>query len=37
MSTIPTSYILDSKGIVRYKIIGPMDEGMMQEKISSID
>lgn len=27
--SIPTSYILDSKGIITSKIIGPMDEEMM--------
>lgn len=27
--SIPTSYILDSKGIITNKIIGPMDEEMM--------
>jgi thiol-disulfide isomerase/thioredoxin len=28
--TIPTSYILDSDGIITKKIIGPMDEDMMK-------
>jgi peroxiredoxin len=27
--SIPTSYIIDSKGIITKKIIGPMDEAMM--------
>ena len=28
--TIPTSYIIDQKGIIRKKMIGPMDEDMMK-------
>jgi peroxiredoxin len=28
--TIPTSYIIDSNGIITKKIIGPMDENMME-------
>jgi thiol-disulfide isomerase/thioredoxin len=28
--TIPTSYILDEKGIITKKIVGPMDENMMK-------
>lgn len=35
--TIPTSYIIDTKGVIRKKIIGPMDKEMMTELISSID
>ncbi|WP_232490010.1 redoxin domain-containing protein [Neobacillus cucumis] len=35
--TIPTSYIIDIKGIIRKKIIGPMDQEMMTELINSID
>lgn len=30
---IPTSYIVDSKGIIRKKIVGPMDEGMIKKLI----
>lgn len=29
--TIPTSYLIDSKGIIRKKIIGPMDEKILNE------
>lgn len=29
--TIPTSYILDEKGVITKKIVGPMDEKMMKE------
>lgn len=35
--TIPTSYIIDSHGIIKKKIVGPMDKGMMTELIKSID
>ncbi|KAA0546619.1 TlpA family protein disulfide reductase [Bacillus sp. BGMRC 2118] len=35
--TIPTSYIIDSNGIIRKKIIGPMDKEMMKELISNIE
>ncbi|MDQ1002857.1 peroxiredoxin [Neobacillus niacini] len=35
--TIPTSYFIDSKGIIRKKIIGPMDKEMMTELINTID
>lgn len=35
--TIPTSYIIDSQGIVRKKIVGPMDKEMMEQLIKSID
>lgn len=34
---IPTSYLIDSKGIVRKKIVGPMDKEMMTELINSIE
>lgn len=27
--TIPTSYIIDSTGVITKKIVGPMDESMM--------
>ncbi|MCC3355836.1 peroxiredoxin family protein [Bacillus sp. REN16] len=33
---IPTSYLIDSKGIVRKKIVGPMDKEMMNELINSV-
>ncbi len=32
--TIPTSYIINSKGIIHEKIIGPMDEEMIQKLIN---
>lgn len=35
--TIPTSYIIDTKGVIRKKIIGPMDKEMMTELIQGID
>jgi peroxiredoxin len=35
--TIPTSYLIDSKGIVRKKIVGPMDKDMMNELIEKVD
>ncbi|MFE8696027.1 redoxin domain-containing protein [Cytobacillus sp. FJAT-53684] len=35
--TIPTSYLIDSNGIVRKKIIGPMDKEMMNQLIESIN
>lgn len=35
--TIPTSYLIDSKGIVRKKIIGPMDKDMMNHLIENVD
>ncbi len=35
--TIPTSYIIDSKGTIRKRIIGPMDKKMIAELINSID
>ena len=34
--SIPTSYILDSKGIITQKIVGPMDEDRMNQLITSI-
>lgn len=35
--TIPTSYIIDSNGVIRKKIIGPMDKEMMTELINSVE
>lgn len=35
--SIPTSYIIDTKGIIRKKIVGPMDKEMMSELINSIE
>ncbi|MGV3464097.1 MAG: peroxiredoxin family protein [Heyndrickxia sp.] len=34
--TIPTSYMIDQKGIIRKKMIGPMDENMMKEFTDSM-
>ncbi|HEY4552614.1 MAG TPA: redoxin domain-containing protein [Bacillaceae bacterium] len=35
--TIPTSYIIDSNGIITKKIVGPMDEAMMSNLTKEID
>lgn len=35
--TIPTSYVIDSHGIIRKKIIGPMNREMITELINNID
>lgn len=35
--TIPTSYVIDSNGIVRKKIVGPMDKEMMEQLIGSVN
>ncbi|MCM3571249.1 redoxin domain-containing protein [Neobacillus mesonae] len=35
--SIPTSYIIDSKGVISKKIIGPMDEEMMKSLINNIN
>ncbi|MEH7303344.1 redoxin domain-containing protein [Neobacillus drentensis] len=35
--TIPTSYIIDTKGVIRKKIVGPMDKEMMTELLQSVD
>lgn len=35
--TIPTSYLIDSEGIIRKKIVGPMDKDMMNQLIESVD
>ncbi|MBT2581700.1 redoxin domain-containing protein [Planococcus sp. ISL-109] len=35
--SIPTSYIIDREGRVRHKIVGPMDEEMMNGFIEEID
>ncbi len=34
--TIPTSYIIDTNGLIQHKIVGPMDENMMQDFVSNI-
>ncbi|WML47139.1 redoxin domain-containing protein [Neobacillus sp. PS3-34] len=35
--TIPTSYIIDTKGIIQQKIVGPMDEDTMKSFMDSIN
>lgn len=35
--TIPTSYVIDSQGIVRKKIVGPMDKEMMNQLTENIE
>lgn len=35
--TIPTSYIIDSNGIIRKKIVGPIDQEMLEEIVASIE
>lgn len=35
--TIPTSYIIDSNGIIRKKVVGPMDKELMTELINSVE
>lgn len=35
--TIPTSYIIDSKGRITQKVVGPMDEKMMENLVKDID
>ncbi|HLO12652.1 MAG TPA: redoxin domain-containing protein [Pseudoneobacillus sp.] len=35
--TIPTSYVIDTKGVIRKKIVGPMDKEMMTELLQSVD
>jgi peroxiredoxin len=34
--TIPTSYIIDSTGVIQKRIVGPMDKEMMKELIKSV-
>ncbi|MDQ0273941.1 TlpA family protein disulfide reductase [Cytobacillus purgationiresistens] len=35
--SIPTSYIIDSKGVITQKLVGPMDESMMESLTNSIE
>ncbi|MFT4412854.1 peroxiredoxin family protein [Fredinandcohnia humi] len=35
--TIPTSYVIDSNGIIQKKIIGPMDKEMMYELVNNVE
>ncbi|RKD25003.1 cytochrome C biogenesis protein [Ammoniphilus oxalaticus] len=37
VSSIPTSFILDSQGVIQQKIVGPMDREMMEQLMFSID
>lgn len=34
--TIPTSYIIDSRGIIHQKIVGPMDEEMIKKLVNEM-
>ncbi len=34
--TIPTSYIIDTNGMIQHKIVGPMDETMIEDFVSNI-
>lgn len=35
--SIPTSYIIDSRGVIREKFIGPMDQEKIEKMISSLE
>jgi len=35
--SIPTSYIIDSRGVIQQKIIGPMNKEMMEELVFSME
>lgn len=35
--TIPTTYMIDTNGIIRKKIIGPMDQEMMERLVSEMN
>lgn len=35
--TIPTSYVIDSKGVIRKKVVGPMDKNLLAELIKHAD
>lgn len=37
VSAIPTSYFIDTKGVIREKIVGPMDFDMMKSILDSIN
>ena len=34
--TIPTSYVIDTKGFIQKRIVGPMDQEMMSELIANV-
>jgi peroxiredoxin len=35
--TIPTTYLIDTKGQIQHKIVGPMNEDMMGEMVAGMD
>lgn len=35
--TIPTTYVIDTAGLIQHKIVGPMDEQMMIDLVDSLD
>ncbi|WP_425452005.1 hypothetical protein [Bacillus taeanensis] len=35
--TIPTTYMVDSNGVIQEKIVGPMNKEMMKKLVSSIN
>ena len=35
--TIPTSYMIDTKGRIQNKVVGPMDENMIKDFVSNLD
>ncbi|MET0786650.1 MAG: redoxin domain-containing protein [Paenisporosarcina sp.] len=35
--TIPTSYFIDTEGKIQHKVVGPMDENMIQDFVSNIN
>ena len=35
--TIPTSYMIDTKGRIQNKIVGPMDENMIKDYVTNLD
>ncbi|MEG9295754.1 redoxin domain-containing protein [Mangrovibacillus sp. Mu-81] len=35
--TIPTTYMIDTNGQIRHKIVGPMNEDMMDEMVEGMD
>lgn len=37
VSSIPTSYMIDSRGVIRQKVVGPMDAEMMRELMLSME
>lgn len=37
VTSIPTSYMIDSRGVIQQKIIGPMNRDMMEELVFSME